>query len=92
MLENAAAILACELVKAHLGVDCALPARVQTLTRQGMSMAILDPQEFLAFGRTGLYEVDLAIAAVNPHGLRRRATAWSPEVKGRARRTPTVAS
>ena len=89
-LKNAAATLACELVKAHVGVDCALPARVQTLTRQGVTMALLDPQEFLAGGRTGLYEVDLAIAAFNPEGLRRRATAWSPEVKGRARRTPTV--
>ena len=91
-LENAAMVLACELVKAKVGVDCALPARVQTLTRQGVSMALLDPQEFLSQGRTGLYEVDLAIAAFNPIGLRRRATAWSPEVKGRARRTPTVAS
>ena len=90
--QNAAAVFACELVKAHVGVECALPARVQTLTRQGVSMALLDPQEFLSFGRTGLYEVDIVIATANPHGLRRRATAWSPEVKGRARRTPTVAS
>ena len=91
-LENAALIYACELVKAAVGVDCALPARVQTLTRQGVTMALMDPQEFLTVGRTGLYEVDIAIAAFNPNGLRRRATAWSPEVKGRARRTPTVGS
>ena len=91
-LENAALVYACELVKAKVGVDCALPARVQTLTRQGVSMTLLDPQEFLTFGRTGLYEVDMVIAAYNPEGLRRRATAWSPEVKGRARRTPTAVS
>jgi hypothetical protein len=92
MLQNACLLLACELVKAHIGVDCKLPARVQTITRQGVTMALLDPQEFLTAGRTGLYEVDLAIASMNPYGLRRRATVWSPEVKGRARRTPTVGS
>ena len=91
-LKHACQIYACEVLKATVGQDCALPARVQTLTRQGVSMAILDPQEFLTAGRTGLYEVDIAIAAFNPQGLRRRASAWSPEVKGRGRRTETVGS
>lgn len=92
-LQNAAAVLACELLKAAVGdPDCALPARVQTITRQGVTMALLDPQEFLTAGRTGLYEVDVAVAAFNPHALTRRAGVWSPEIRGRARRTPTVGS
>lgn len=84
--KNAAAKLACELVKACVGADCDLPARVTNVVRQGISMTLLDPQDFLTEGRTGMYEIDLFIAAVNPHGLSRRATAWSPEVRGRGRR------
>jgi hypothetical protein len=88
----AAKRLASELIKSCEGVACDLPQRVQTITRQGVSMTLLDPQDFLAEGRTGLYEVDLFIAAVNPHGLSRRATVWSPEVLGRGRRVGVIGS
>jgi hypothetical protein len=85
---RAAAVLASEFVKACLGDgSCRLPTRVQTITRQGVTMALIDPLEFLTNGRTGLYEVDLWLAAVNPEGLRRRSTAWSPEMP-RGRRFP----
>lgn len=64
--------LACELVRAHLGLDCNLPQRVQSVSRQGISMTLLDPQRFLDEGRTGLYLVDLFLRTVNPNQLRRR--------------------
>lgn len=89
---NAVTKLGCELAKACVGADCDLPERVTTVVRQGVSMLLLDPQTFLSDGRTGLYEVDLFLAAVNPHGLARRASAWSPEVKGRGRRVGVVGS
>lgn len=92
MGKEAAQKLACELVKACVGEDCALPARVTSVARQGVSFSILDPQDFLSEGRTGLYEVDLFLKAVNPNGLQRRATAWAPGISGRARRVGVLGS
>ena len=85
--------LACELQKACDDADdCALPARVTSVVREGVTFALLDPQDFLSEGRTGLYEVDLFLKAVNPDGLQRRATAWSPGIPGRARRVGVIGS
>ena len=82
----AAGKLACELQKACDDADdCKLPSRVTNVVRQGVSFTVLDPQDFLSEGRTGLYEVDLFLSSVNPNGLRRRATAWSPGMTGRVR-------
>ena len=53
---------------------------------------LLDPLDFLAEGKTGIYDVDLFISAVNPNGLMRRATAWSPEVRGKGRRVGVIGS
>jgi hypothetical protein len=75
----AAGILACEIAKALCGdTSCALPKRVQSVTRQGVSVAFLDPQDFLAEGKTGIYAVDLWLHQVNPNRLARRARAYSP--------------
>jgi len=92
MGKNAATKLACELVKACTGADCDLPQRVTNIARQGVSLTLLDPQDFLSEGRTGMYEVDLFIKAVNPNGLSRRASAWSPEVAGKGRRVGVIGS
>jgi len=71
--------LACELVKARLGDSkCALPKRVQTITRQGMTIGLLDPMTFLEKGKTGLYWCDLFLSTWNPRGYRRSARGWSP--------------
>lgn len=61
----AAGQLACELGKAALNRACALPERVQTITRQGITLAILDTFEDLEKGRVGIPRVDLWIASVN---------------------------
>lgn len=64
--ELAAGVLACELSKAvHGDEECALPSRVQTVTRQGVTIAILDAFEDLEKGRTGIPAVDLWIQAIN---------------------------
>jgi hypothetical protein len=66
--------LACELAKACSGDDdCALPQRVQTVTRQGVTVGFLDPMQFLDEGKTGVYDIDLWIASVNPNRLIRPA-------------------
>lgn len=76
----AAGQLACELYKAMMGKACALPQRVTEISREGVSMTVLDPAEFLDKGRTGISAVDLWIASVNPYGLPSATTVWSPDM------------
>jgi hypothetical protein len=59
--------------------SCKLPQRVQTISRQGMTWTVLDPQDFLNEGRTGLYFGDLFLAAVNPAKLRAPVRVMSPD-------------
>lgn len=57
--ETMAGILLCELAKACTGDDsCRLPRRVQTITRQGVTVGFQDMFEGLGNMRTGLWEVD----------------------------------
>jgi len=78
---RAVTALATELVRACTpGTSCSLPDRVTSIVRQGVAITLLDPFEFLSAGRTGLYLVDLFLAAANPAGARRRSRAWSPDL------------
>ena len=62
----AAGVLVCELAKALCQDDtCQLPQRVQSITRQGVSMAILDNFDDLKEGRTGIWLVDAWVASTN---------------------------
>lgn len=56
---TSAASLTCELIAGSTGGPCRLPKRVTTITRQGVSVAVLDPLTLFSEGRTGLAEVDL---------------------------------
>lgn len=79
---RAAILLGNQLLKARIRPDeCELPSRVTSISRQGISMTMLDPQDFLDDGRTGLYEVDLFLKAVNPDKARVRSRVFSPDVK-----------
>lgn len=79
--------LALEFAKALTGDSaCRLPKRVTSVTRQGMSMTLIDPQTFLKDGRTGLGDVDLWLVSVNPKARAERGSVWSPDVP-RARRS-----
>jgi hypothetical protein len=66
--------LADEYLKAMNGAPCALPERITTITRQGMSWTLLDPQDFLDKGLTGMASVDHWLSAVRrrTNGLRMR--------------------
>jgi hypothetical protein len=61
------------------GKPCRLPERVTSVTRQGVSWTLLDPQDFLDDGRTGLYQVDLMLSSFNRGKARARARVFSPE-------------
>lgn len=72
ILEDAAGIVACEFAKSFKNQDCRLPARMTSLTRQGVSMSALDTDSLVRRGFTGIPEVDQVIFAVNPYGLKSR--------------------
>lgn len=83
----AAGELSCELAKAICSDEsCALPKRVQTVTRQGVTVGFIDPMDFLREGRTGLYTVDLWLNSVNPSRLRRRARVFRSDAPRTSRR------
>lgn len=73
-IEFAIEVLGGEMRKAMEQDDtCRLPQRVTSVTRNGMSMTVLDSQDFLDDGRTGIEEVDAALARFNPGKAKRPA-------------------
>lgn len=82
----AARTLAIEFAKLWAGDDdCALPQRITSISRQGVSYTLLDSQDFIDEVRTGLYAVDLFLKTANPDKAKARARVFSPDVP-RARR------
>lgn len=89
MGKMAARRLAIEFIKLWEGdEDCALPQRVTSITRQGVSYTILDQQDFLQELRTGIYEIDLYLKTANPDKAKRPARVFSPDVPMARRYTP----
>lgn len=82
---HAARVLAIELIKLWEGDDCALPNRVTSITRQGVSYTILDNQDFLENFRTGIYAIDLFLKTANPAKALAPSKVFSPDMP-RARR------
>lgn len=89
LLKQATAELACQLLKACVGQPCQLPQRISNISRQGVTIGYIDPQEFWRDRRTGIYVVDLAIQTFNPHRLTRRPSIYSPDVGSRWRVSDT---
>jgi hypothetical protein len=77
---RAVGLLTGEIVKACAGDDsCKLPARVEIVQRQGVTMRVVDTREFLAKGMVGVTEIDLWIASVNPHHRRAQPQVYTPD-------------
>lgn len=72
-------ILAKEFQAACSGKQCRLPARVRTVSRQGVTFQVPDASDIYTKGATGLTEVDLWIAAHNPYRQRRPPAVSSPD-------------
>lgn len=66
---------------------CRLPKRVTSISRQGVTLAILDPLTLFKDGQTGLAEVDLWVAGVNRGSDMRSAVLIDPMRHASARRT-----
>lgn len=62
------------------GGKCRLPRRTQSVTRQGVSVTMVDPSDIFDTGATGLPTVDLWIRAHNPHHLAQPTMIASPDV------------
>lgn len=78
-IQNAIDTLTEEIAKAWSGdATCRLPRRTTSVNRQGVSYTLIDPQDFLDAGRTGLIEVDLIIKAYNPRKARARVRLFTP--------------
>lgn len=78
----AAGELACEYAKSCAGSpDCALPSQLQSLSRNGVQVEIVDPGALFDNGKTGLANVDLFLQIANPYQLKSRPRVWSPDVR-----------
>ena len=62
----AAGEFACELAKACVGAECALPQQMASLSRNGVDIEMVDPATIAEEGLTGIKNVDLWIRSVNP--------------------------
>lgn len=81
-VSRAVEVLAAEMQASVDGKPCRLPDRVTSVNRQGVSWTLIDPQDFLLDGRTGLYEVDLVLSAYSGGSrARARARTFSPEFR-----------
>lgn len=76
----AAITLATELGKAFAGKACALPARVTSVTRQGVSFTALESLAVLKDGFVGIHSVDLWLQKVNPGNVSTAPMIWSPDI------------
>lgn len=79
VLLRAAGELACEWARGCSGADCRLPQRVTSLTRQGMSVSMVDLDTLLSHGLTGVATVDQVIRQFNPYGLPSKMSIASPD-------------
>lgn len=80
-LANATATLALEYAKACVGQPCRLPSRVQSISRQGVTVQMVNIEDVLKNGLTGIWELDQLIMAINPYGLRGATRFYSPDVR-----------
>jgi len=78
----AAGTYACEWAKMCRGMDCLIPSRVVTLTRQGTTFQMVDIDTLLSKGLTGVSSVDQVIALANPTGLTHRMSVLTPDLPG----------
>jgi hypothetical protein len=76
----AAGVLACELAKAACrDATCALPQRLQSISRQGVTVAVLDDFQDVTQGRTGIWLIDSWVSSVTKPT--RASKVYSPDVK-----------
>lgn len=81
--KQAVLALACELLAAYLGEDSSLPQMTTSIVRQGISENLIDPNDLLKSGRTGIYTVDRFLMIYNPKNIPSPAFLISPDTMAR---------
>lgn len=79
--------LAKQLALFCVGGPCQLPQPIQSVSRQGVDITYIDPNELIDAKRTGLYLPDLFISTYNPQGLQARAQVF--DIDGPHARRPS---
>jgi hypothetical protein len=64
-----AGLLTAEFYQACTGGKCRLPRSVSEVSRQGVTHRVVNPSDIYSTGKTGIPEIDLWLAAVNPNRL-----------------------
>lgn len=74
--------LAAELLKLSSGQNSMLSERVKSVSRAGVNYELVSPEDLITQpnGRTGIYEVDLAISVTNREGNTAMPTILSPDL------------
>ena len=79
-LQVAAGTLAYEYALACVQDDrCRLPARLQSMSRQGVTVQVAIGTQYLDFGMTGLNEIDALVIVMNPYRATERPMVLSPD-------------
>ena len=81
ILQRAAGELASEWAKSCLGLPCRLPQRVSSIARAGISISMVNVEDLLRMGLTGIDTVDQVIRNFNPYGLVSRMKIDSPDLE-----------
>lgn len=85
-VQTAVEALACEYAKACTsGTECGLPAKLASLTRQGVEVTVAEVDSTRGTLRTGIRAVDDVLDADNPNGLTLAPTVLSPDMPARGR-------
>lgn len=79
-VQGAFELLACEYAKACVGSECALPARLSSMTRQGVELQVFETTDYLDRAMTGIPQIDAIISADNPGRLTQRPQVFSPDI------------
>jgi len=58
--------------------DCALPARVTSVSRQGLTFELADLEALVAARQTGIWEIDMFVSTFNPAGALKPARVFFP--------------
>lgn len=87
---NATALLACQFGQAVKGAACALPQRMTSLTRQGVTAEFIQQAADIDLFTTGINEVDMVIRAVNPGRRVRAPLVISPDLPERTDRITII--
>ena len=66
--------------------QCRIPERVRSVSREGISFDMIDPQEFMDEGKTGIWEIDLFIRTANPSRAKKQPRLLSASDPRRYRR------